>query len=121
MAARKQATKEVTVTAVYKFIAIARICFEVLSSDEATKYTACFSNDANHGSCTCPGFTDFHKVCYHLTGLRPRAQAYFDSRKAAAAPVQPVQQEDWKASSKFGTQPVQKMETAPSGRLVPMR
>ncbi|HAG99435.1 MAG TPA: hypothetical protein DDW33_03345 [Ktedonobacter sp.] len=32
-----------------------------------------------------------------------------------------AKQEDWKESSKFGTQSVQKTEVAPSGRLVPMR
>jgi hypothetical protein len=90
MAATKQATREVTVTAVYKFREVARICFEVLSSDETTKYHTCFNHDAAHGSCTCPGFEKWHKACYHLTGLRPRAQAYFESRKPSALVAAPV-------------------------------
>jgi hypothetical protein len=86
MKSTKQAVKEVTVLNVYKFREVARICFEVLASNGTDKYTTCFSNDAAHGSCTCDGFTKYHKACYHLTGLRPRAQEYFESRQ----PVAPV-------------------------------
>lgn len=150
MRSTKTATKEVTVLAVYKFRDVARICFEVLASDETTKYNTCFNGDAQHASCNCPGHDEFHKVCYHITGLKARAQAYFESRqpqqaeeveedapdlaKAEAhiatlkeqfqarqrAAIQPVQQEDWKETSQFGGQD-HKMERAPSGRMVPMR
>ncbi len=58
-------TKTVTVLNVYKFRKIARICFEVLSSDEQTHYHTCFQGDGRE-SCSCPS----KKGCYHLDGLR---------------------------------------------------
>ncbi len=136
---KKQVTpKEVSVIAVYKFTKAARICFEVLSSDEITKYNTCFNGDAEHGSCNCDGHEQYHKDCYHIKGLRPRAQAYFDSRSEAeeetpgidAAEQHINQLRQQVAASRQAQRAIlaaplnnqsHKMEVAPSGRLVPMR
>ena|SRR6266702_1550890 len=129
---KKQATvktpKTVTVIAVYKFTKVARICFEVLSSDEITKYNTCFNGDAEHGSCNCDGHEQYHKDCYHIKGLRPRAQAYFDSRSeadetpgldAATAYLDSLKAQAWKETAQFT--PTHKFERAPSGKMCPMR
>ena len=71
--------KIVTVLAVYKFRNVARICFEVLSSNGTDRYHTCFQGDGRE-SCTCPSTSK--KGCYHLEQLRPRAQAYFESQRA---------------------------------------
>jgi hypothetical protein len=58
-----------------------RVSFTVLSSDGVTRYSTVF--DKKHGcSCTCPGCGQYHKVCYHLTGLAAHAQALLDEREA---------------------------------------
>jgi len=128
--------KTVSVIAVYKFTKVARICFEVLSSDEITRYHTCFSNDAQHGVCNCPATSP--KGCYHINQLRPRAQAYFDSRSEAeeetpgidAAEQHINQLREAVAASRQTQRAIlaaplnnqsHKMEVAPSGRLVPMR
>jgi len=76
--------KIVTVLNVYKFKSpLNRICFEILSSDETTKYNTCFNGSASHAACGCDRFVKGHKECYHIEQLRPRAQAYFDERETA--------------------------------------
>ncbi len=79
------ATKEVQVLHIYRFRQVARICFEVLSSDNETHYNTCFNNDAQHGVCQCDRFVKGHKECYHIKNLRPQAQAYFESRQPTEA------------------------------------
>jgi hypothetical protein len=122
--------KSVTVLATYKFRKVARICFTVLSSKGDQQYNCCFSNDAQHASCSCPATRE----CYHISQLRERAAAYFESRKLAApvsssvailvpegiavidrseltahdilapAQVAPRMQEDWDAPSLYSTE-----------------
>ncbi len=74
----KKTQKQVTVLAVYKFRKVARICFSVLSSNGSDKYHTCFQGNGRE-SCDCPSTSK--KGCYHRDGLRPQAQAYFESQK----------------------------------------
>jgi hypothetical protein len=80
----QNATKEVQLLHIYRFKEVARICFEVLSSDNETHYNTCFNGDAQHAACGCDRFVKAHRECYHIEGLRPTAQAYFTERLAQA-------------------------------------
>ncbi len=138
--------KTVQVLTIYRFKETARICFVVESSNGLDTYHTCFNRDENHGSCTCPAI----RGCYHLDQLKARAAEYFQSRQPAKVEqvltaediaslvdpdievMQPVKANPVQEAQQFINRVVaEKMaihnaaestfESAPSGRLVPMR
>jgi hypothetical protein len=58
-----------------------RVRFTVLSSNGIIRYETTFDKKTGC-SCTCPGCGQYHKLCYHLTGLAAHAQALLDEREA---------------------------------------
>lgn len=98
---KQHCTKEVTVLATFKFKKVARICFSVLSSKGDETYSTCFDGSANHGVCTCKGYSHTGH-CYHVETLRSRAAEYFESRqpKPVAQPAPHVTEQEREAIAK---------------------
>jgi hypothetical protein len=76
--------KEVTILNIYRFKNVSRVCFEVLSSDNETRYHTCFDGSVEKHSCTCPAGSNGRR-CYHVSGLTARAAEYFASRQPVQA------------------------------------